>query len=154
MDTQVEWLPNEVASPLGNLWIRVEEVSSLLLNRKFLSERQPMFREYTDTGGERNRRRNFEYLITDDDFTATGIINRGMIHMSLDVAEAVIQTYLSRNLSVAPNLFRAMLWLRDTHHYSLDDQVRWNNDLSIVKDDPDHPWNIYFPEIKMYLLFS
>ena len=76
-----------------------------------------------------------------------------MMHLVIDVMEAVIQTYEARGLPVAPNLIRAMLWMRDNRNTSLDRQMNVINTPNI-KNNPDHPWHRYKQDIKKYLLFS
>ena len=95
------------------------------------------------------RQYRYDYTIIDDNFqvitgwsgTTPAIGYIVAIHCS------VIKIYKTSNLPIVPNLIRAMLWTKNIHYLSLDEQVRWNK-----KHNPN--WHEVDQDIKKYLLFS
>jgi hypothetical protein len=68
---------------------------------------------------------NYQYKIIDDDFETIDITGLDSI-ISHVLGSAVIDTYEKRNLPVATNLIKAILWDHKNHGYNMKDTQYWN----------------------------
>ena len=89
----------------------------------FLSYR---FEKYLGYNKETDEDR-WQYRITDSDFIETSIAVGHCYIIATEVAVAIIDTYERRNLNVAANLLKAVLWANRTYHYSMTENIYYNN---------------------------
>jgi hypothetical protein len=77
---------------------------------------------------------NYRYKIVDDDFEVIDIFRLGQVEALEEVKGGgtlgVIETYEKRNLPVAPNLIKAILWYCDKYGYGIKDIICWNKDYN------------------------
>lgn len=90
-------------------------------------------------------REKYRCQIIDLDFEDVIIVS--VPFRTIAISTSVIEVYFKRNLPIAPNLIRAMLWYRDKYNISLDDQYISNKNHSPY-------WKSVEQDIKKYLLFS
>lgn len=100
-----------------------------------------MFKSYNFLRYNELTKRNI-YKIIDDNFEETIELTSYTL-----LCDAAIEVYSRRNLSVAPNVIRYMLWYRDQTHSSLD--IIYKHLKCYTKH-----WSKIDKEIKKYLLFS
>jgi hypothetical protein len=82
-------------------------------------------------------RHKYQYKIVDSDFEKE-------IKAGTSIILAVIEVYEKRNLPVAPNLIKAILWLCNEQNYSINDILDWyGNDPKFTK---------YEKELEKYLI--
>lgn len=87
----------------------------------------------------------YQYLLIDDDFEEECD--------TIVFVSAIIITYSKRNLPVAPNLIRGMIFIKNIYGHTIDEQV-----ISLEEIVPQLKENISWTDLKKdlnkYLLFS
>ncbi len=89
---------------------------------------------------------HYEYELTDDEL-GVHLVNigfeRGVSYGTNEVG--IIKFYEERNLDVAANLARAILFLKEKYNYTLEDVIKWN-----IKYNPKY--QKYHEEVQKYLM--